>query len=78
MAPRMTEYETCKRANVQASSSNDRSQESNDLVPLLELQPMQHSAMLSIVTNETSLMMCSHDRSPARGPEKSSLKGLLQ
>jgi hypothetical protein len=31
------------------------------LLPLLALQPMQHSAMFSLVMIRASLMMCSHD-----------------
>lgn len=34
----------------------------SDLVPLLALQPMQHSAMFSELMMLASLTMCSHDR----------------
>ena len=40
---------------------------SSDLVPLLELQLVQQSAMFEALTSDSSLMMCSHDAHVVRG-----------
>ena len=44
----------------------------SDLVPLLELQPMQHSAMFDSLTSDSSFTMCSHEAQAARGLEEAS------